>query len=82
MVEDDDLREVIESEKRRGVRRRPLDAKARSERKRVREDLRALISRGDEQAFVNYLLESGQKEGSPEFQKALKTFRDEVRKHG
>jgi hypothetical protein len=80
MTEDDSIREVIEQEKRRGSRRRPIDPKARDEARKFREDLKTLIDAGDEQALIRILIARGLKEESPEFQNALRIFRDESKR--
>lgn len=80
MTEDDAIREVIEQEKRRGARRRPLDPKGKEERRKRLEDLKALIAAGDERTLIAALLERGWTEESAEFQNALKVFRAGAKK--
>ena len=78
MPEDEDIRLVIEEEKRRGVRRKPLDTEQRRKAEKTKLDLARVLASGDERAFMKIMREIGLKDDSPEFAKALKTFRDHV----
>jgi hypothetical protein len=68
MVEDEDLREVMEEEKRRG--RRPLDPAERKRREELLKYLRDLIYDSDEVRFVAAIRAHGLREGTPQFEVA------------
>ena len=72
---EDDLHDLMASEGRRG--RRPVDVEARKKGQRLRKDLGRVLRLGDEQAFLKILREAGLKDGTPEFARALKVFREE-----
>jgi len=71
-----DLEDVIEEEKARGKKRRPVD---REERRRLRtlakSALRAIQNK-DARAFTEELKRAGVAENSPEWQRAWKAFHD------
>jgi hypothetical protein len=76
--EDDEIQSIIREEKSRGVRRRRVDTEERKKTQRTKTDLARVLASGDERAFMKILRESGLKDDSPEFSKALKAFRDHV----
>lgn len=81
MPEDEDIRLVMEEEKRRGVRRKHLDTAQRRKAQKTKLDLARVLASGDERAFMKIMREIGLKDDSPEFLKALKTFREHVGRH-
>ncbi len=69
-----DLKDVMNAEKRRGTRRHPLDAEQMRNRKRLVENLlKAKLAR-DERAYLQMLREAGYADDSPEFVRAWKMF--------
>jgi hypothetical protein len=69
-----DLREVIGEEGRRG--RRPIDLGARRERKEKLFTLRKLLEIGTEAEFVKAMRAFGLREDSPEFLASLEIWHD------
>ena len=67
-----DIADVISEEKSRG--RRPVDTKARKERRTLLADLRRFVESGDERAFIDAIRARGLKEGTPEFREILELF--------
>ena len=78
MPEDVDIRQVMEEEKRRGVRRKRLDADERRKAEKTKLDLARVLASGDERGFMKIMREIGLKDDSPEFLKALKAFREQA----
>ena len=81
MPDDEDIRLVMDEEKRRGVRRKHLDTEQRRKTEKTKLDLARVLASGDERAFMKIMREIGLKDDSPEFLKALKTFREHVGRH-
>ena len=81
MPEDEDIRLVMEEEKRHGVRRKHLDTEQRRKAEKTKLDLARVLASGDERAFMKIMREIGLKDDSPEFLKALKTSRERVGRH-
>lgn len=74
--EDDDLKGVMEQEKRRGRSRRPLDIRA----KRLREDLRKAIRAGDEMECLRIQRDdAGFEPGTPKFERAWRLVQTALR---
>ncbi|HYS22372.1 MAG TPA: hypothetical protein VER56_00430 [Candidatus Eisenbacteria bacterium] len=78
MPEDEDIRQVMEEEKRRGVRRNRLDTEERRKAEKTKLDLARVLASGDERGFMKIMREIGLKDDSPEFLKALKAFREQA----
>ena len=78
MPEDEDIRLVMEEEKRRGVRRKRLDTEERRKAEKTKLDLARVLASGDERGFMKIMREIGLKDDSPEFLKALKAFREQA----
>jgi len=78
MPDDDDIRQVMEEEKRRGVRRKRLDTEQRKKVEKTKLDLARVLASGDEREFMKIMREIGLKDGAPEFLKALKAFREQA----
>ncbi len=78
MPEDEDIRQVMEEEKRRGVRRKRLDTEERRKAEKTKLDLAKVLASGDERGFMKIMREIGLKDDSPEFLKALKAFREQA----
>jgi len=78
MPEDEDIRQVMEEEKRCGVRRKRLDADERRKAEKTKLDLARVLASGDERGFMKIMREIGLKDDSPEFLKALKAFREQA----
>jgi hypothetical protein len=76
MTEDDDIRSIMEEEKNRGIRRKRVDAAERRKIHQTRAELAKVLASGDERAFMKLMREIGLEDDSPEFSKALKTFRE------
>lgn len=72
----EDVKDVMDAEKRRGTRRRPLDAEARRKVAALKEDFRRAIRAKDERAFAELLRKAGYPDDSPEFVRAWKMFRE------
>ena len=77
MAEKEDIHDVRKEEESRG--RRPVDTEARKKAARLRAGLRRVLNSGDERAFLQILREAGLKDGTPEFEKAWKLFREELK---
>ena len=78
MRDDEDIRHVMEEEKSSAVRRKRLDTEERRKAEKTKLNLAKVLTTGDERAFMKIMREIGLKDDSPEFAKALKTFRDHV----
>jgi hypothetical protein len=78
MPDDEDIREVMEEEKRRGVRRKRLDTEQRRKVEKTKLDLARVLASGDEREFMKIMREIGLKDDVPEFLKALKAFREQA----
>ncbi len=78
MPEDEGIRQVMEEEKRRGVRRKRLDTEERRKAEKTKLDLARVLASGDERGFMKIMREIGLKDDSPEFLKALKAFREQA----
>jgi len=78
MPEDEDIRQVMEEEKGRGVRRKRLDTEERRKAEKTKLDLARVLASGDERGFMKIMREIGLKDDSPEFLKALKAFREQA----
>jgi len=75
MPDEKDIREVIEAEKRRGIRRKPVDADMRAKQRRLLADLREALRSGDEREQRQTIAELDLEEGSPEMEELLRLFR-------
>lgn len=75
-MENDEIREVMEGEKRRGRSRRPIDAEELRRLKALKMGLQRALARKDERELLSALRDAGVKDGSPEFAAALKLFRE------
>jgi hypothetical protein len=74
MSKDDDLKDVLAQEGRRG--RRPVDIEAHRLRLRLLKAFREALKLNDEELFKETLIhELGQLPGSPEYQHSLKAWR-------
>ena len=69
-----DLRQVMEEEKRRG--RRPIDPAARKRRTELLRYLRNLIHEADERRFREAIRAHGLRDGTEEFEVALRIWRE------
>jgi hypothetical protein len=78
MPDDEDIRQVMEEEKRRGVRRKRLDTEQRRKAEKTKLDLARVLASGDERGFMKIMREIGLKDDSPEFVKALNVFREQA----
>jgi hypothetical protein len=78
MPEEDEIQSVMREEKSRGVRRRRIDSEERKKTQKTKADLVRVLAAGDERAFMKIMREIGLKDDSPEFLKALMTFREHV----
>jgi hypothetical protein len=78
MPDDEDIRRVMEEEKRRGVRRKRLDTEQRRKVEKTKLDLARVLASGDEREFMKIMREIGLKDDAPEFLKALKVFREQA----
>ena len=76
---DRDLQDVLSAERSRGSKRRPVDPDERRRAKRLREDILRAYREGDEMGVRIALLAAGWAESSPEFEAALKKFREAAR---
>ena len=76
--DDEDIRQVMEEEKRRGVRRKRLDTAQRRKVEKTKLDLAKVLASGDERALMKIMREIGLKDDSPEFAKALKAFHEQT----
>lgn len=78
--EDRDLADVMAEEKRRGRKRRPIDTESKRKTERRRNQVAQALREKDERRFLMALRESGVKDESPEFAKAVELFREALRK--
>jgi hypothetical protein len=78
MPDDEDIRRVMEEEKRRGVRRKRLDTEQRRKVEKTKLDMARVLASGDEREFMKIMREIGLKDDAPEFLKALKVFREQA----
>lgn len=74
MAQEEDLREVMEEEKRRS--RRPLDTAARERRHRELQMLRQMMLENDEKQFREIIVRLGLAEGSREYDVAIEAWRE------
>ena len=74
-----DLQDVLSTERNRGVKRRPVDPEEQRRAKRLRQDILKAYREGDEMGVRIALLAAGWAESSPEFEAALKSFREALR---
>ena len=73
MTRDDDIRDVMRSERSRG--RKPIDVDELKKRQRDKADIRYLLSLGNRKTFIEVLTnECGLQEGSDEYQMALQAW--------
>ena len=74
MSEDDDLKDVLEEEGRRG--RRPIDIEARRRHNRLRKAVEETVREHDEETFKELMIHDlGLIPGSPRYERALKEWR-------
>lgn len=78
MVKDDDVREVMDAEKRRG--RRPVDISARERRNRELQTIRQMMWECDEKRFREIIVQLGLAEGSPRYEAALAAWHEAQRR--
>jgi hypothetical protein len=78
MPDDEDIRRVMEEEKRRGVRQKRLDTEQRRKVEKTKLDLARVLASRDEREFMKIMREIGLKDDAPEFLKALKVFREQA----
>jgi hypothetical protein len=69
-----DLEDVIKTESRRG--RRPVDLEARRKRDELLNDMRKLLMIRNEEEFLNATRAAGLRDGSKEFEKVLRIWRE------
>jgi len=74
--DDNEIQSIMAEEKNRGVRRRRVDTEERKKIQKTKADLARVLASGNEREFMKIMREIGLKDDSPEFLKALKTFRD------
>ena len=77
MENDQKIREVIAEETSRGASRKKIDTAEREKQRKTRKDLAKVLASGDERAFLEIMRELGLEDGSPEFARALKAFREQ-----
>lgn len=77
---DRDLQDVLLTERSRGSKRRLVDPEERRRARQLRDDILQVYGEGDEIGIRIALLAAGWAESSPEFEAALKKFREAVRK--
>jgi hypothetical protein len=78
MPDDEDIRQEMEEEKRRRVRRKRLGTEQRNKIEKTKLDLARVLASGDEREFMKIMREIGLKDDAPEFVKALKAFREQI----
>jgi hypothetical protein len=78
--DDDAIQSVMAEERSRGTRRRRVDTDERRKIQKTKANLAKVLASGDERAFMKIMREIGLKDDSPEFLKALGTFRDYARR--
>lgn len=76
MTKEDDLRDLRIEEESRGRRRPVVDATTRRQRQRLLRAFRKALELGDEKLFLAAIRDLGLKDGSPEFLRAWKVWRD------
>ena len=77
MEEDQKIREVIAEETSRGASRKKIDTAEREKQRKTKVDLAKVLASGDERAFLEIMRALGVRDGSPEFARALKAFREQ-----
>jgi hypothetical protein len=75
MAADDDIRDVMAEERSRGITRKKIDVDQRRKSSQTKRELAKVLKLGDEIAFMKILRENDLKDGTPDFEKALKAFR-------
>lgn len=75
MGDADDLKDVYTEEKGRGKKQR-VDTSARRQRSELLKDLRLLLESGDERKFLEAIRALGLKDGSPEFERVWRVWRE------
>jgi hypothetical protein len=78
MAEEEEIQSIMKEEKSRGTRRKRVDSGERKKTQKTKADIARALALADERAFMKIMRESGLKDDSPEFLKALKAFRDLV----
>jgi hypothetical protein len=73
-----DIQDVLSEERGRGTRRKHVDSEERRKQARLRSGVLAAIRNRDEARLVSVLREGEILDGTPEFEKILKTFREIV----
>ena len=74
MSEEKHIRKVIEEEKRRGARRRPLDSAALEQQARARALFLKAIRECNQADFIGAIAELGHAPGSPEYERLMKIW--------
>jgi len=75
MPEDEDIRDAMMEDLRRGRTRRPVDTITVKKRKRVLQALRKALAERDERLFLEAIRAAGLKDGTPEFRDAVFVWR-------
>ena len=75
MPADDDVKDVMAEERSCGVTRKKIDVAERRKREQVKRNLADVLASGDEIAFMKILRATGLKDGTPQFENAVKAFR-------
>jgi hypothetical protein len=75
MPADDEIKDVMAEERSRGITRKKVDAAERRKRQETKRNLADVLASGDEIAFMKILRATGLKDGTPEFEDAVKAFR-------
>ena len=78
MSENKEIRQVMEQEKRRGTRRKPLDMVTLAQNARIRAKLLRAMSDYNEAGFIDTIAELGHVPGSPEYERLMKIWRETV----
>jgi hypothetical protein len=75
MPADDEIKDVMAEERSRGVTRKKIDVAERRKRDQVKRNLADVLASGDEIALMKILRATGLKDGTPQFENAVKAFR-------
>ena len=79
MSEENEIREVIAEERRRGANQKRLETTTAEQRARVRKSMLKAIREADEGSFIEAILDLGHAPGSPDYERMLKLWRENVR---
>jgi len=75
MPADDEIKDVMTEERSRGKTRKKIDVAERRKRDQVKRNLADVLASGDEIAFMKILRATGLKDGTLQFENAVKAFR-------